>query len=106
MNRLFRRIRENENLDLAEESEDEEDFENMDANKYVNLNAVIPIECAFNQKHKKWIPVRLAGKKERLIHIDKLCANSYALTSPFGRHRSRICKNSPESTYHINRHQK
>jgi len=76
MNRLFRRIRENENLDLAEESEDETDFENMDENKYVNLNAVIPVECSFNQKHKKWIPMRLAGKTERLIHIDKLRAET------------------------------
>ena len=76
MNTLFRRIRENQNLDLAEESEDEEDFENMDTNKYVNLDAVIPIECIFNQKHKKWIPVRLAGKTERIVHIDKLEYNS------------------------------
>ena len=38
LNKLFRRIRENDNLDLAEESEDEEDFENMDTNKYMVLN--------------------------------------------------------------------
>jgi len=77
MNKLFRRIRENDNLDLAEESEDEADFENMDADKYVNLNAVIPVECVFNQKHKKWMPVRLAGKTERLIHIEKLVHNAF-----------------------------
>jgi len=77
MNKLFRRIRENDNLDLAEESEDEADFENMDADKYVNLNAVIPVECIFNQKHKKWMPVRLAGKTERLIHIEKLVHNAF-----------------------------
>jgi len=70
LNRIFRRIRENDNLDLAEESEDEADFENMDVNKYVNLEAVVPIECVFNQKHKKWIPVRLS--KDKLIHIEKL----------------------------------
>jgi hypothetical protein len=70
MNRIFRRIRENTNLDLAEESEDETDFENTDSNKYVNLDAVISIECVFNQKHKKWIPVRVS--KDRVIHIDKL----------------------------------
>jgi hypothetical protein len=70
MNRLFRRIRENENLDLAEESEDEADFENTDSNKYVNLDAVLSIECVFNQKHKKWVPVRLS--RDRVVHIDKL----------------------------------
>ena len=72
MNKLFRRIRENDNLDLAEESEDEDDFENTDTHKYVNLDAIIPIECAFNNKHKKWMPVRLAKKDERVIHIEKL----------------------------------
>jgi hypothetical protein len=72
MNGIFRRIRENANLDLAEESEDEADFENTDTNKYVDLERIVPIECFFNVKHKKWIPVRLANKSERIIHIDKL----------------------------------
>lgn len=72
MNRLFRRIRENENLDLAEESEEEEDFENMDANKFVYLDRTIPIECIFNMKHRKWIPTRLASKEDKVIHIEKL----------------------------------
>lgn len=75
MNKHFRRIRENANLDLAEESEDEEDFENTDMNKFVNLDAVIPIECVFNQKHKKWMPVRLAKKEDKLIHIEKLVSS-------------------------------
>jgi hypothetical protein len=75
MNKHFRRIRENDNLDLAEESEDEEDFENTDLNKYVNIDAVIPMECVFNQKHKKWMPVRLARKEDKLIHIEKLIVN-------------------------------
>jgi hypothetical protein len=74
MNGIFRRIRENENLDLAEESEDEADFENTDLNKYVNLDAVVPIECVFNQKHKKWIPVKLANRNDKVIHIEKLAA--------------------------------
>jgi hypothetical protein len=73
MNRLFRRIRENDNLDFAEESEDEADFENMDTNKYVNLDAILQIECVFNQKHKRWIPVRLS--REKLIHIEKLVSD-------------------------------
>ena len=72
MNRLFRRIRENENLDLAEESEDEADFENMDTNKFVYLDRVIPVECVFNQKHRKWIPMCLAKKEDKVVHIEKL----------------------------------
>ena len=74
MNKLFRRIRENDNLDLAEESEDEADFENMDTNKFVNLDAILSIECVFNQKHNKWIPVRLS--KDKLTHIEKLVSCS------------------------------
>jgi hypothetical protein len=72
MNKIFRHVRENDNLDLAEESEDESDFENMDVNKHVNLDAIVPMECVFNNKHKKWTPVRLVGKMERIIHVDKL----------------------------------
>ena len=72
MNKLFRRIRENDNLDLAEESEDEADFENVDTNKYVNMDAVLSIECVFNPKHKRWSPVRVS--REKLIHIEKLVA--------------------------------
>ena len=77
MNGIFRRIRENENLDLAEESEDEADFENTDMNKYVDLEKVALIECVFSQKHKKWIPVRLAGSLgEKMVHIEKLVSTS------------------------------
>ena len=76
MNSIFRRIRENDNLDLAEESEDESDFENTDTHKYVNLDVILQMECAFNSKHRKWMPVRLAKKEERVIHIEKLVGGS------------------------------
>lgn len=89
LNRLFRRIRENENLDLAEESEDEADFENMDANKFVYLDRVIPVECVFNQKHRKWIPTRLARKDEKVVHIDKLVLqNGYGLSERANENRN------------------
>ena len=38
MNSLFRKIRENNNLDYIEESDDEDDFEDISADKYVDLN--------------------------------------------------------------------
>jgi hypothetical protein len=89
MNGIFRRIRENENLDLAEESEDEADFENTDMNKYVDLEKVALIECVFSQKHKKWIPVRLVGSLgEKMVHIEKLVSagsSSGSLSGPAGR---------------------
>ena len=38
MNRLFRKIAENNSLDALEESEDEADFENTEPDKYVSLS--------------------------------------------------------------------
>jgi len=72
MNGLFRRIRENSNLDLAEESEDEDDFQNTDCNKYVHLDRVIPIRCVFNLKHKKWVPTSVAGENSVVVRLDDL----------------------------------
>ena len=41
MNDIFRNIKENKNLDLLEESDDEDDFENISDTKYVDLNKVL-----------------------------------------------------------------
>lgn len=72
MNRIFRKIRENENLDSIEESDDELDFENMDETKYVDLEKCVAIECVFHPKMKKWIPQRLVSKDRRIVHISAL----------------------------------
>ena len=50
MNSLFRKIRENDNLDYIEESDDEDDFQNIDEDKYVDVNKVLYMECIFNKK--------------------------------------------------------
>ena len=57
MNNLFRTIKENKNLDLLEMSDDEEEFQNIEEDKYVNTNKVIYMKCIFNRKFKRWIPV-------------------------------------------------
>lgn len=77
MNSLFRNIRENQNLDYIEESDDESDFENISQDKYVDLSKTLNIECIFNQKFKKWIPIRVVGKHEKIVHISKLVSNFY-----------------------------
>lgn len=59
MNSLFRNIKENQNIDYIEESEDEEEFENIYEDKYVDLDKVLLIECVFNWKFKRWIPKRV-----------------------------------------------
>ena len=72
MNRLFRHIKENENLDFIEESDDEEEFENMNPERFVDLEKEVLIECIFSQKFKKWIPKRVVpGGK--IVHIGQLC---------------------------------
>ena len=72
MNKLFRKIRENQNLDAIEESDDEEDFENMALDKYVDLNKSCLMECEFHPKFKKWVPIRVVDSNSRIVHIHKL----------------------------------
>jgi hypothetical protein len=67
MNQLFRKIKENDNLDTLEESDDEEEFENDKLDKFVNLNKYYNMQCVYNYKFKKWVPVSIAGKHERVI---------------------------------------
>jgi len=61
MNKLFRKIIENTNLDKIEESEDEEEFENINNDKYVNLNLSYNILCNYNYGFKKWIPIKISN---------------------------------------------
>ncbi len=72
MNSLFRNIKENQNIDFIEESDDESEFENVAEDKYVDLNKNLLIECVFHFKFKKWVPVRLAPEGSRIIHVSKL----------------------------------
>jgi hypothetical protein len=57
MNALFRNIKENRSLDALEESDDEDEFENTNIDKFVDLTKKIKMKCSFNYKFKKWTPV-------------------------------------------------
>ena len=74
MNKLFRCIRENDNIDLIEESEDEDDFEDTRNNKFL-LNTTYSIRCMFNNKYKKWEPIKTTNepitKKQELLFLEK-----------------------------------
>jgi hypothetical protein len=83
MNSIFRNIKENRNIDYIEESEDEEDFENIKEDRYVDLQKKVLMECVFNKKFKKWTPVRnlstsnnlngnFNNSNHKVIHISKL----------------------------------
>lgn len=72
LNGLFRKIRENKNIDYIEESDDEDDFQNMNEDKYVDLNKVLLMECVFHSKFKKWVPVKVVDKYAKVVHINTL----------------------------------
>lgn len=67
MNKLFRIIKENNNLDALEESDDEEEFENEDITKFVHLDKSYKMVCQFNHKFKKWTPIKVANEKSEII---------------------------------------
>ena len=57
MNYLFRNIKENNSLDALEESDDEDEFENVNLDKFVDLSKKIKMNCVYNYKFKKWTPI-------------------------------------------------
>ena len=77
MNRIFRKIRENDNLDYIEESDDEDDFQNIDESKYVDLEKSVLIECVFNNKFKRWTPMSVVDKSTKVVHINQLVRDYY-----------------------------
>jgi hypothetical protein len=72
MNKLFRNIKENYNLDALEESDDEKEFENEKEDKFVFLDRSFKMNCQYNYKFKKWVPLSLASKDSRIITTNKL----------------------------------
>ena len=68
MNSLFRNIKENKNLDLLEESDDEDDFQNINPDKYVFLDRTYNMRCVYNYKRKRWLPLKKTFEKT-LTHI-------------------------------------
>jgi len=64
MNSIFRKIKENVNLDLLEESDDE--YENTDVDRFVNLDYTFKMRCSYNKKFKKWQPIEVADNREKL----------------------------------------
>jgi len=67
MNKQFRYIKENANLDLLEESDNEEDFENINEDKFVNLKKIIYMKCTYIKKFRKWRPTESVQFGEKLL---------------------------------------
>ena len=58
MNKLFRNIKENVNLDAIEESDSEDEFQDTNEMKYM-LNTSHNMSCVYFSQFKKWKPVRI-----------------------------------------------
>lgn len=72
MNKLFRNIKENQNLDALEESDDEDEFENEREDRFVDLNKEYKMVCAYSYKFKKWYPLKLADNKFNIVNHQEL----------------------------------
>jgi len=74
MNGLFRNIKENNNLDLLEESDDEEDFEDITLNKYVFLDKKYIMSCIYDYKFKRFIPKKIINNNElnKIVSYDSI----------------------------------
>ena len=62
MNSLFRNIKENSNLDALEESDDEEEFENVSLDKFVDLDKKYVMKCLYLPKYKLWQPIETVNQ--------------------------------------------
>jgi hypothetical protein len=68
MNKLFRNIKENGNLDLLEESDDEDDFENVAEDKYVHMDKTFRMLCRYLHKINKWEPYKIADRGRQIVN--------------------------------------
>lgn len=85
LNKLFRNIKENDNIDYVEESDDEDIYEDIRRDKFVDLQKMVLMECSFDKKFRKWIPIREAtANLERYVpYINQLVI----MTQPNNNHR-------------------
>ena len=72
MNSIFRNIKENNNLDALEESDDEDDFQNIKYDKYVDLQKSVSIECSYTPKFRRWTPINISNSHGQIVNIRQL----------------------------------
>lgn len=71
MNSLFRKIKENKNLDLLEESDDEEEFQDTREDKFVDLEKSLLMKCVYIPRFRKWKPVSVINKDNTIKIVSK-----------------------------------
>jgi hypothetical protein len=72
LNKLYRNIKENHNLDMLEESDDEDDFEDINEDKYVDLEKEYTFECVYNKKFKMWTPIKQLPDNSNITQYSKI----------------------------------
>lgn len=72
MNKLFRNIKENDDLDKLEESDDEDEFENPNIDKYVYLDKSYKMKCHYNKKFKKWTPIEMVDNTNNVSNKNEV----------------------------------
>ena len=72
MNKYFRIIKENSNLDLLEMSDNEDEFENINEDKFVNLKKILYMKCRYNKKFKKWQPLEPVNFGDKLLNKQQI----------------------------------
>ena len=77
MNSLFRNIKENNNLDALEESDDEDEFENILDDKFVNMEKEYKILCVYLSKFNSWKPEKLSENDDICCKKDIEKYNNY-----------------------------
>ena len=63
MNKIFRKIKENANLDALEESDDDEEFEDIREDKFVLLDKSVTMECSFQKRTNTYIPIQIVTNR-------------------------------------------
>ena len=63
LNALFRTIKENDDLDKLEESDDEVEFEDAREDKFVFLDRAVTMVCRYHKRFKKWTPLRVESSR-------------------------------------------
>lgn len=72
MNKLFRNIKENSNLDYLEESDNEDEFENDKQDRFVYLDKEYNMICRYNFRFKKWHPISIADNNKNISSYNEV----------------------------------
>jgi hypothetical protein len=62
LNSLFRNVKENVDLDLLEESDDEEEFENVDTDRYLRVKEGMTMSMQFMPRFNGWRPCEIVSQ--------------------------------------------